>query len=129
MAEPELRATREQLADVLHAAATMTALHRKILRLFLDRLDLIERQIPILLESIASAMQAHQQAVMRLAAVPGFGFDSAQQVIAEVGREAATFHSAWQLASWVGVCPAGKNPLRYPGVTEHPRATVPCAGS
>ena len=39
MAEPELRATPEQLADVLHAAASMTALHRKILRLFLDRLE------------------------------------------------------------------------------------------
>ena len=105
MTEPELKATREQLADVLHAAATMTALHRKILRLFLDRLDLIERQIQILRESIASAMQAHQQAVMRLAAVPGFGIDSAQQVIAEVGPQAATFDSAAQLASWVGVCP------------------------
>jgi hypothetical protein len=38
----------------------MTALHRKIPRLFLDRLDLIERQIQLLLESIVSAMQAHQ---------------------------------------------------------------------
>jgi transposase len=73
MAEPELRATPEQLMDVLHAAATMTALHRKILRLFLDRLDLIEQQIQIPRESIALAMQAHQQAVLRLAAVPGFG--------------------------------------------------------
>ena len=50
-------------------------------------------------------MQAHQQAILRLAAVPGFGVDSAQQVIAEVGPQAATFDSAAQLASWVGVCP------------------------
>ena len=100
MAEPELRATPEQLADVLHAAITMTALHRKILRLFLDRLDLIERQIQMLRETIASAMQAHQQAIMRLAAAPGFGINSAQQVIAEVGPQAATFDSAAQLSFW-----------------------------
>ena len=105
LAEPGLRATPEQLADVLQAAVTMSALHRKVLRLFLDRLDLIERQIQTLPETIASAMQAHQQAIMRLAAVPGFGVDSAQQVIAEVGPQAATFDSAAQLASWVGVCP------------------------
>jgi transposase len=42
--------------------------------------------------------------VLRLAAVPGFGPDSAQQVIAEVGPEAATFATR-ELASWVGVCP------------------------
>jgi transposase len=129
MAEPELRATPEQLIDVLHAAATMTALHRKILRLFLDRLDLIEQQIQILRESIAVAMQAHQQAVLRLAAVPGFGIDSAQQVIAEVDHRLRplTRLRSWP-PGWASV-PEGKNPLRYPRITGHPRAIVPCAGS
>jgi len=37
--------------------------------------------------------------------VPGYGVDSAQQVIAEIGPQAATFPSPAQLASWVGVCP------------------------
>jgi hypothetical protein len=37
--------------------------------------------------------------------VPGFGVDSAQQIIAEVGPTAATFPSAKHLASWVGSCP------------------------
>jgi len=105
LAEPELRATPEQLADALSAAATLSPLHRQILRLFLERLELIERQIATLHQTIASALQQHQQAVLRLAAVPGFGPDSAQQVIAEVGPEAATFASAGEMASWVGVCP------------------------
>ncbi len=38
-------------------------------------------------------------------AVPGFGPDSAQQVIAEVGPQAATFATPQELASWVGVRP------------------------
>jgi len=105
LAEETLRATPEQLADALHAARTMSPLHRQILQLFLDRLDLIERQLQTLHRQIAKALHQHQQAVLRLAAVPGFGVDSAQQVIAEVGPTAATFSSSQQLASWVGVCP------------------------
>ena len=51
---------------------------------------------------IAQALKPHQEAVARLAEVPGFGVDSAQQVIAEVGVQAKTFPSAAQLTSWVG---------------------------
>jgi hypothetical protein len=43
--------------------------------------------------------------VQRFAAVPGFGVDSAQQIIAEVGATAMTFPAAKRLASWVGACP------------------------
>ena len=105
MADPNLRATRERLQDALHAAATLSALHRQILSLFLARLQLIENQMEILDKSIGKALHTHRDAVVRLAEVPGFGVDSAQQVVAEVGPQAATFPSAEQLSSWVGTCP------------------------
>lgn len=105
LAEPEVKASPAQLADALSAAATLSPLHRQILRLFLERWEVIERQMATLHGSIASALHAHQEAVLRLAAVPGFGIDSAHQVIAEVGPQAATFPTAGHLASWVGVCP------------------------
>src|ERR1700720_3962016 len=54
---------------------------------------------------MACLLNQHQDAVKRLAQVPGLGVDSAQQIIAEVGATAATFPSASQLASWVGACP------------------------
>src|ERR1700749_4502363 len=54
---------------------------------------------------IAAAMKPQQDAVMRLAEVPGLGVDSAQQIIAEVGAQAGTFSSAAELTSWVGTCP------------------------
>src|SRR5258708_35823902 len=47
----------------------------------------------------------NQDAVIRLAEVPGLGIDSAQQVIAEVGVTASTFSSAAEFTSWVGTCP------------------------
>jgi transposase len=105
MADPKLRATPERLQDALHAAATLSALHRQILGLFLARLELIEDQMEILNKSIGEALHVYHDAVLRLAEVPGYGIDSAQQVMAEGGPAAAVFPSAEQLSSWVGTCP------------------------
>jgi len=80
-------------------------MHREMLALQLERLQLIDTQIAKLNNLIAQAMKPHQEAVMRLAEVPGLGVDSAQQIIAEVGVEASTFSSAAELTSWVGTCP------------------------
>ena len=76
-----------------------------MLALQLQRLQLIDQQIAQLNGLIAQAMKPHQEAVMRLAEVPGLGVDSAQQIIAEVGVQASTFPSAVELSSWVGTCP------------------------
>ena len=105
LAAPQLRARPEELMDALSAAPTVGEGHRQILRLFLERVELLERQMAFLERSIAAALGEHQETVLRLAAVPGLGIDSAQQVIAEVGPQAAAFDTPQQLASWVGVCP------------------------
>jgi transposase len=105
LAVPGLRASREQLADALHAATTLSPLRRQILRLFLERLELIDQQREVLAQSLAECLREHQEAVTRLAKTAGLGVDSAQQIIAEVGPRAASFDSAGQLASWVGCCP------------------------
>ncbi len=39
------------------------------------------------------AMKSYQDAVIRLAEVPGLGVDSAQRIIAEAGAQASTFPS------------------------------------
>lgn len=103
LADPHLRCTQEQLIDAL--SGNPQPEHGKLLALYLDRYQLITEQIEQLNRMIAAAMKRHQAAVQRLAEVPGFGVDSAQQVIAEVGVQASTFASAAHLASWVGTCP------------------------
>lgn len=65
----------------------------------------MEEQIDKLEQEMANLLSAQQDVVQRLAEVPGLGVDSAQQIIAEVGPQAAAFPSAKHLASWVGVCP------------------------
>ena len=101
--EERLRCSEEQLIDAL--TDNPQPMHQELLSLQLERLQLIDAQIARLNGMIAQALKPHQEAVARLAEVPGFGVDSAQQVISEVGVQAKTFPSAAQLTSWVGTCP------------------------
>lgn len=105
LATEGLRATREQLAGALRGAVAMNPVQRKMLAMLLERLDLIERQIEELDRNTAEALRAHQDAVERLAEMPGIGVDSAQRMIAEVGPQARAFDTAGKLAGWVGCCP------------------------
>ena len=100
-----LRATPDQLRDALGAATELHPVYRRLLAMILDELTGIEAQIHQLDAELAQLLRAHQEVVERLAAVPGLGVDSAQQIIAEVGPSAATFATAKRLASWVGTCP------------------------
>ena len=59
----------------------------------LEELRLIDEQIGKLDQEMANLLSEHQDAVQRLAEVPGLGVDSAQQIIAEVGPRAETFPS------------------------------------
>jgi transposase len=105
LGSPRLRATSDQLRDALGASTDLNPVYRRLLTMTLDELDVIETHRGQLDEELAQLLRAHQDAVQRLAAVPGLGVDSAQQIIAEVGPTAATFASAKRLASWVGACP------------------------
>jgi transposase len=103
LAEERLQCTEERLIDAL--TGSPQPMHRELLGLQLERLQLIDEQIARLSGMIARALQPHQEAVARLAEVPGLGVDSAQQVISEVGVQVSTFPSAAHLTSWVGTCP------------------------
>jgi len=103
LGDDRLKCTKEQLADALNGS--MEPAHRELLKLHLKRLKLLDQQIDKLSEMSARALQSHQNAVVRLAKVPGFGPESAQQMIAEIGVDAEAFASAGEFASWAGVCP------------------------
>ena len=105
LGDKRLRATPAELQDALGACTELNPVYRRLVGLALDDLQLIEQQIGQLDQEMASLLREHQDAVQRLAEVPGLGVDSAQQIIAEVGAQAATFPSAKNLVSWVGACP------------------------
>jgi transposase len=105
LADERLRATPEQLSDALGACRELNDVYRRLLQMALEECRLIDEQIGKLDQEMASLLSQHQDAVERLAEVPGLGVDSAQQIIAEVGPTAATFPSEKCLSSWVGACP------------------------
>jgi transposase len=105
LADKKLRATSAQLCDALGACTELNPVYRQLLKMMLEELRLIDEQIGQLDREMANLLSQHQDAVARLAEVPGLGVDSAQQIIAEVGATAATFPSEKQLSSWVGACP------------------------
>ena len=105
LADWKLRATPEQLCDALGACTDLKPVYRRLLKMALEQLQFLEQQMDQLDQELASLLHPHQDAVQRLAEVPGLGVDSAQQIIAEVGPTAATFPSEKCLSSWVGACP------------------------
>jgi transposase len=105
LAHVGLRATQDQLRDALGACQDLHPVYRRLVRMALEDLQLLERQMDQVDQELANLLGPYQDQVQRLAEVPGLGVDSAQQIMAEVGATAATFPSAGQLASWVGACP------------------------
>ena len=103
LGDDRLRCSKQELTDALNGSPE--PIHRQLLRLYLERLSLLDQQIEQLDRMIASALQQHQDAVVRVAEIPGFGVDSAQQLIAEIGVDAEDFPSAGAFASWGGFCP------------------------
>jgi transposase len=112
LAAPRLRATPEQLCDAFQACPTLHPVYRRLLKLTLEELRVIEDHLGQLDQQMADLLAAHHDAVQRLAEIPGLGVDSAQQIIAEVGATAATFPSPKHLASWWALAPATR---RVPG--------------
>ena len=119
LAHQRLRATPEQLCDALGACADLKPVYRRLLKMALEQLQFLEQQIGQLDQELATLLHPHQDAVQRLAEVPGLGVDSAQQIIAEVGP---TFPSGEQLSSWVGACPGDDCPSEIGGCSSRQRS-------
>jgi transposase len=85
LADSRLRATPDQLSDALGACADLHPVYRRLITMTLEDVRRIDEQIDLLDREMAGLLRHHQAAVQRLAAVPGLGVDSGQQIIAEVG--------------------------------------------
>ena len=107
LADQRLRATPAQLRDALGACAHLHPVYRRLLKMALEELKLL--------------LQEHQEALQRLAEVPGLGVSSAVQIVAEVGPEAKAFESAKEMSSWVGVCPGSNETAGEAHSTTSPK--------
>jgi transposase len=121
LADGRLRATPEQLRDALGACTGLDGVYRRLVKMALAELKLMEEQIEELDGEASKLMQHHQEAIQRVAEEPGFGVGSAVQMMAEVGVGAAAFGSAGELSSWVGVCPGSEESAGESKSTRSPK--------
>lgn len=103
LGDRRLHANQEQLADAL--SGRFTGAQRIVLKLYLQQIDHIERQVADLDQALAAALAQHLDAIERLCEIPGISVRTAQHIIAEIGPRAEAFDSAGKLASWVAICP------------------------
>jgi transposase len=129
LADQRLRATAIQLCDAFSACPTLNPVYRRLLKLTLEELQLIEDHLAQLDQQMAQLLAHHHEAVQHLAEVPGLGVDSAQQIIAEVGATAATFPTPKHLASWMGACPGNEESAGVNYSHRCPKAIARCAAS
>ena len=116
LGDQKLKCGREALADALRGAPSRMQI--QILGMDLKYLELLDQQIETTDKLAAEALRSHQEAVLRVAQIPGFGADSAQQLIAEVGVDAEAFPTADAFCSWMGVCP-GSNISAEKNTSSH----------
>jgi len=76
LADPNLRATPEQLCDALGACTDLKPVYRRLLKMALEQCQFLEQQMGQVDQELASLLHPHQDAVQRLAEVPGLGVDS-----------------------------------------------------
>jgi transposase len=121
LADHRLRATPAQLGDALGACAHLHPVYRRLLKMELEELKLLEDQIAKLDGEAAELLQEHHETIQGLAEVPGLGASSAVQIIAAVGPEAEVFESAKEMSSWVGVCPGSNETAGEAHSTTSPK--------
>jgi transposase len=112
LGDDRLKCGREQLRDAL--TGSLTALQQSVLKQYLDQLSLIDTQAEELSKLAGELTRPYQDAITRLAQIPGIGVITAQMIIAEAGPRTEAFPSPGQFSSWVGACPgkhesAGEN--------------------
>jgi len=129
LADSRLRATPDQVRDAFGACADLHPVYRRLVKLTLDELRLIEHQLGQLDQQMADLLTAHHDAVQRLAEVSGLGVDSAQQIIAEVGATAAAFPSGNSSRLGSAPAPAMRRVPASTTVTAAPKAIGRCDAS
>jgi len=100
---------REDMPVLLDAlSGRFTEHHAFMVRLRLDRIDELDRNIGLLDARIDEVIAPFRDARELLTTIPGISLTVAAVIIAETGGTMEQFPTPGHLASWAGVCP-GQN--------------------
>jgi transposase len=80
--------------------------HRFLLKLQLDRVEQVERDLVTLDERIDQKLEPYRAQHTSLMRIPGVDWVVAATIIAELGVDMTVFPTAQHAAAWAGVCPS-----------------------
>ena len=100
------RRVRADRADLLRALRGLVGTHQQfLLATQLRHLTFLESEIATLSAEIAQRLANVEDALTRLASIPGVGRRTAETIIAECGTDMQRFPSAAHFVSWAGFSP------------------------
>ena len=103
LARGRLKMRRQELEQAL--AGRVTTHHRFLLAEQLAHLEFLEEAIRRVTEEIEERLRPFEEDMARLDTIPGVGRQTAQVILAEVGKNLERFPTSRHLASWAGLCP------------------------
>ena len=106
MAELAKRRLRNKIPELeLALDGRVEEHHRFLLKLQLDRLESVEKDLAVLEQRMQEKLEPYAAQLALLDEIPGVDWTLAAVIIAELGVDMSVFENVSQLASWAGVCP------------------------
>jgi transposase len=97
---------RNKKEEILTAMdGVITECQKFLVTEIIDHIDDMTRRIKKFDEKIDNEMKDYEEAIKALDEIPGIGIESAQTILAEIGRNMSQFPTAAHLASWCGLSP------------------------
>ncbi len=106
MAELAKRRLRNKIPELeLALEGRVEEHHRFLLKLQLERLESVEKDLETLEQRIQEKLKPYAPQLALLKEIPGVDWTLAAVIIAELGVDMSVFANVSQLTSWAGVCP------------------------
>ncbi len=103
MAKGKLKKKVDLLEKALNGK--LTDHHRFLLKMHLENIDYIAKQIKKIDEEIQRKMVPFQKESKLIQTIPGISKVNASAILAEIGVDMSQFPDEAHLSSWAGVCP------------------------
>lgn len=103
MAKGKLKKKVDLLEKALNGK--LTDHHRFLLKMHLENIDYLAKQIEKIDEEIEKKMVPFQKESKLIQTIPGISEVSASAILAEIGIDMSQFPDEAHLSSWAGVCP------------------------
>src|SRR6201993_1836566 len=125
MAELAKRKLRSKIPELeLALEGRLEEHHRFLLKLQLDRLELVEKDLEILEQRIQQQLEPYAAQLALLDEIPGVDWTLAAVLIAEMGVDMSVFANVSQMASWAGVCPGNNESAGKRKSSRVPRGNI-----